>query len=583
MGRPYETIRIWRESFSDLTSSPLQNLASQYGHAWDRACSLASRIQSDAAGLTLHDERHFAALWEAVDLLVADDAKLTPVEIFILGVAILIHDAAHTTLAFEGGFEALSKTPEWADNLASLLNDENSVDSSLSELDDSVKRAALFATVRALHAKQAEKIIGMSFKHPAFGADLFLIEDATIRIHMGGLIGQVAASHHWDLAQVAQLPKSVNVVSPYHSFGSVRPVLLAALMRTADAIQIDGYRAPDFEFALANPAGVSHDHWTAQNRLAKGVDPDDGEALLINSTADFTQSDASAWWIAFDLATTADRELQTTNALLRDFRLPTLRLARVKDISEPARFARHVRTTGWHPVRADVRVSDTASLIALLGGKGLYGDEVIVPMRELIQNAVDAVRARRLLEAEYGGTIWVDLAKGQNSANEDGYWLSVADDGIGMSSAILVGPFLTFGESGWSSPKLKAERPGFVGKRFGHIGRFSIGFFSVFMYSEEVCVISRPFDAAVLSTKLLRFRSGLGLRPHRCRRQTQSRAGTPVAISARPKSRRATSTTITSISGASSTSFRLMRSVGRTGPRPPSVKLPSIGAATRWS
>ncbi|MFQ6241840.1 hypothetical protein [Sinorhizobium meliloti] len=473
---------------------------------------MASRIQGDAVGLTLHDERHFAALWEAADLLVPDDTMLTPVEVFILGVAILIHDAAHTILAFEGGLEALSKTPEWADNLAPYLIDEDAAETS-SNAEGPVKRAVLFSTVRALHAKQAEKIIGMSFRHPAFGADLFLIEDATIRLHMGRVIGQVAASHHWDLSQVAQLPKSANVVSPYHSFGAIRPLLLAALMRTADAIQIDGHRAPDFEFALAKPAGVSHDHWTAQNRLAKGADPDDPEALLINSTADFTESDASAWWVAFDLATTADRELHTTNALLKDFGLPTLRLTRVKDVSEPTRFAKHVRTNGWYPVRADVRVGNTADLVAMLGGKGLYGDDVIVPLRELIQNAVDAVRARRLLEPEYKGTVWVDLAKGQNSAAEDGYWLSVADNGIGMSPAILLGPFLTFGESGWSGSKLKAERPGFVGKRFRPIGRFGIGFFSAFMYSDEVRVTSRSFDAAVSSTKILRFQSGLGLRP----------------------------------------------------------------------
>ncbi|MDW9508354.1 hypothetical protein GOA81_25725 [Sinorhizobium meliloti] len=196
---------------------------------------MASRIQEDAVGLTLHDERHFAALWEAADLLVPDDTMLTPVEVFILGVAILIHDAAHTILAFEGGLEALSKTPEWADNLAPYLINEDAAETS-SNTEGAVKRAVLFSTVRALHAKQAEKIIGMPFRHPAFGTDLFLIEDTTIRMHMGRLIGQVAASHHWDLSQVAQLPKSANVVSPYHSFGAIRPLLLAALMRTADAI-----------------------------------------------------------------------------------------------------------------------------------------------------------------------------------------------------------------------------------------------------------------------------------------------------------------------------------------------------------
>lgn len=513
MNRPYESTRVWQRAFGTLDSPPLSTLAGQYALAWDRASSIAARIQNDAAGLTLHDSRHFAALWEAVDLLAGDELSLNPVEVFILGLAILIHDAAHTTIAYHGGLEGLSQTPEWADNLASMVLDDHTGLPEIGDIEESTKRAVIFATVRALHAKQAETFIDMSFKHPSLGAEMFLIDDCTIRMHLGSLIGQVAASHHWDISKVARLPKSSNVVAPFHVFGPVRPIILAALMRTADAIQIDGQRASDFEFALAAPASVSHDHWTAQNRLATGVDPDDSQALLINSTADFAVGDAPAWWIAFELATVADRELVTTNALLRDLGMPRLNLSRVKDVSEPLRFAYHVRTKGWDPVFADVKVGDTAKMIELLGGKGLYGDDAIIPLRELLQNSVDAVRSRRALDPDYEGNIWVDLKKGQNPAGKDGYWLSVSDDGIGMSSAILVGPFITFGESGWVSSKLRSERPGFAGKRVSHIGRFGIGFFSVFMLSEDVCVTSRPYDAAVSSSKRLRFRSGLGLRP----------------------------------------------------------------------
>ncbi|MEM6544201.1 MAG: ATP-binding protein [Pseudomonadota bacterium] len=511
MVRPYEATSVWSKAFASLESLQLRTLSSQYGQAWDRACSIAARIQGDAPGLTLHDERHFVALWEAVDLLVGEEIELNPLEVFILGVAIVIHDAAHTTLAFEGGFDAVCRTPEWSDSLATILGDAPF--SSIDDLDPAIKRAALFETLRALHAKRAEKILEMSFRHPSLDTKLHVLEDPVLRAHLGSVIGQVAASHHWDLAKVARLSKSLDMVSPYHLMGSIRPVLLAALMRTADAIQIDGQRASDFEFALTNPQGVSQDHWSAQNRLAKGTDPDDASALRFNSTRKFGPSDASAWWVAFDLATTADRELRTTNALLRDMGMPTLALNRVKDVGEPARFARHVRTDGWDPVRADIRVGDTSSLIELLGGKGLYGDDVMVPLRELIQNAVDAVRARRLLEDGYQGKVRVELRKGKDSSNQEGYWLSVADDGIGMSTAILVGPFLTFGESGWSSRSLKTERPGFVGRRFRHIGRYGIGFFSVFMYSQEVDVSSRQFDAALASTKRLQFSSGLGLRP----------------------------------------------------------------------
>lgn len=82
-----------------------------------------------------------------------------------------------------------------------------------------------------------------------------------------------------------------------------------------------------------------------------------------------------------------------------------------------------------------------------------------------------------------------------------------------MSPAILTGPFLTFGESGWSSSTLRAERPGFIARRFRHIGRYGIGFFSVFMIAQTVRVTSRAFGEGLSAAKTLQFSEGLGLRP----------------------------------------------------------------------
>lgn len=515
MNKPYENSRLWQSAFTDKNDGHAQTLAVQYSAAWDKACSIAARIQTDALGLTLHDERHFTALWEAADLLIPPELSLSPVETFVFGVAVLVHDAAHTTLAYEGGLKALSETPEWADNLVARLGEDelDKIPLDLENLPENLKRAVLFDTVRALHAKQAHKILTVPFQHPAFDTDMYLIDDPSIRNHMGDVIGNIAASHHWDLSKVAQLAKSQNVAAPYHAYGSIRPMLLAALMRTADAIQIDNSRAPDFVFALMKPSGLSQSHWSAQNKLATGVDSSDPNALLINSTAPFLETDAPAWWIAYDLANIADRELRNTDALLRDYGQPRLSLLGVKDAADPVRFAQHVKTEGWYPVSAEVKVGDTASLIEVFGGKSLYGNDFTVPLRELIQNAVDAVRARRILDDGFEGKITVGLVEGQNSAGQDGYWLRVIDNGIGMSSAILTGPFITFGESGWSSSALRKDRPGFVGRRFNHIGKFGIGFFSAFMIGEEIKVTSRPFDAAASDAKLLHFGSSLTLRP----------------------------------------------------------------------
>jgi hypothetical protein len=224
----YKDTRIWQNSMK-IEDASTKKLVSEYDLAWDRACSLSSKIAHDAAGLTLHNEQHFLALWRDLDMLLDDAAILNSTEVFVLGMAILIHDAAHTTLAFEGGIEALAKTPQWADNLALRLKDDLNSGPlpSLAELDECVKRAVTFETVRSLHAEQATKVLTLAFKHPSLDTEFYLIQDPSIRSHFGEIIGKIAASHHWGITEVAKLRKSQHMPSP---FGTIRPVYLAALM-----------------------------------------------------------------------------------------------------------------------------------------------------------------------------------------------------------------------------------------------------------------------------------------------------------------------------------------------------------------
>ncbi|KAA3447846.1 hypothetical protein C7I87_24990 [Mesorhizobium sp. SARCC-RB16n] len=516
MPKPYEKTQLWRASFGKIADDDeaTTHLVEMYSVAWERACSLAKRIAADAEGLTLHDEAHFTRLWECADIIVGKKYKLSPIETFIFGIAILIHDAAHTVLAFEGGIRTLIKTPEWKDALASKMQgDQSNRNDDLATLSIGLRKAVLFDVLRALHARQAKNILSATFKHPVLGADFYLLDDPTVRSHFGPLIGEIAASHHWSISKLESLGRQKNPIPPYHKRGLIRPMVLAALIRTADAIQIDAARAPDFEFALLQPEGASLDHWTAQNRLSIAPDSQDPSALMVTSSVPFNEKEARAWWIAFDLANTADRELRASDQVLRDASLPPFEITRVKDISDPRRFSKHVQTDGWVPIDAEVRINDTGKIVQMFGGRGLYGDDDTVPLRELIQNAVDAVRARRVLESEFAGKLMIDLRPGQNESGENGYWLRVADNGIGMSSAVLTGPFLAFGESGWSSWTLREERPGFLGSHFKKIGRFGIGFFSVFMISQEINVTTRPFDAGSSAVRTLSFSSGLALRP----------------------------------------------------------------------
>eukprot|EP01013_Petalomonas_cantuscygni_P018710 TRINITY_DN36225_c0_g1_i1.p1 TRINITY_DN36225_c0_g1~~TRINITY_DN36225_c0_g1_i1.p1 ORF type:complete len:671 (-),score=-22.06 TRINITY_DN36225_c0_g1_i1:358-2370(-) len=294
---------------------------------------------------------------------------------------------------------------------------------------------------------------------------------------------------------------------------TIRPVLLAGLLRCADATQLDQDRTPDFLYGLLQLRGVSETHWRAQNRLAHPhTDASEPQALIFSSTRPYEAQDADSWWIAFDSIGLANRELQATDALLRDLGLPSFRVNRIRGAEAAERLSQSVQVKGWRPIRAEVKISQVDRIIDLFGGRKLYGGQMWVPVRELIQNAADAIRYRRELEAENGGYEGRITARICDRGSQH-VWLEIDDDGLGMSEAVLTGPLIDFGSSYVSSSLVKAERPGLLSKGLKRTGKFGIGFFSAFMIGSEIEVLSRPFDQGIDQLRILKFGENAQTRP----------------------------------------------------------------------
>ncbi|HXR60500.1 MAG TPA: ATP-binding protein, partial [Solirubrobacterales bacterium] len=235
-----------------------------------------------------------------------------------------------------------------------------------------------------------------------------------------------------------------------------------------------------------------------------------GDRLEYTSGEPFNRDEAQAWWLCLDLLKNANRELREVDALLEDSARRRFRLNGVRGVDDPVRMATYIRTEGWLPVDAVVHISDVNRIVEHLGGEQLYGRSASVGVRELIQNGIDAVRARRELESRADDWGSVTLEVGED---EQGPWIEVTDTGIGMSSRVLTGTLLDFGQSLWKSPDVAWELPGLAGRGFQSIGRFGIGFFSVFMLGDRVRVTSRRFDCGYAETNVLEFSAGIEERP----------------------------------------------------------------------
>ena len=214
--------------------------------------------------------------------------------------------------------------------------------------------------------------------------------------------------------------------------------------------------------------------------------------------------------VAYDTIDAVDRELRDVDLLLQNCGRVVLKARRVKGAGSPENFARSVQARGWRPVDARLQVSDVPRIVKTLGGSKLNGNDPTVALRELIQNAVDAVQVRRMYENRPvdWGLIKVGIVSKGNEA-----WLVVEDNGIGMSEKILSGRLLDFGTTFWRSPLATEEFPGLIAAGIHAKDRFGIGFFPVFMLGPIVRVYSRRCDKGRESGRILEFPGGTSARP----------------------------------------------------------------------
>jgi hypothetical protein len=412
--------------------------------------------------------------------------------------------------AYIGGPESLRNDKRWSDKVAFVLRqrlDRPPRPDEIADPSEDVARAATSGLLRQLHAERAEGLVEASWPG-SDGTPYMLLEDSSLREAYGPTIGLIARSHWWTTTAVGKrFTAELGAPSGCPPEWTVRPIVLACFLRLADACHLDASRAPRFLAALRRPGPESAPHWDFQARLAQPYRKGD---RLVFTSSPFRDDEAPAWWLCADTLRVIDQELRSVDALLTDRGEQRLAVRGVAGAEDPGRLAELLPTDDWIPVDARIRVSDMVNLVRQLGGYQLYGRAPHVPLRELMQNAADAIRARRALEMREDD--WGRMVV-RFGTSDEASWLEVEDTGVGMSPDVLVDHLLDFGRSFWGSEAVMNELPGLLATGFESTGRFGIGFFSVFMWSDRITVASRRHDASTGDTHVLEFRQGLGRRP----------------------------------------------------------------------
>ncbi len=114
-------------------------------------------------------------------------------------------------------------------------------------------------------------------------------------------------------------------------------------------------------------------------------------------------------------------------------------------------------------------------IIDLLSNHLYSGPQVYI--RELLQNAVDAITARRALEPGHNGEITIEVTERRPAT------LTFEDNGIGLTEDEIHKFVATIGQS--------SKRDDIAGARAEFIGQFGIGLLSCFVASDEIVMITR--------------------------------------------------------------------------------------------
>ena len=498
----FRKTKLWKDTIGKHdpdNKECIEKLRNSFESVHEKIADSLGNVRKQFPDYTAHDVSHADALWKMSDVILDDsDLTLNPLEGYILGCSFLFHDLGMCSDVYAA--QSLEETDFWKDSYSIFRKD----------LDEPAAREkANEVAIRKFHPETASILPVKCFKKdPEF---FYFIEDQSLRSSFGNIIGKIAASHGKSVEKIEDdfanqiLPCPINFPKDWE----INVLKLASILRVADAIHITSDRVPFALWITHRFSDVdSENHWQFHKKLS-GISVDKGR-LVYQSTSPFTKNERESWWLCYDTLKMINQELLDVDALFSRHGIPSLGAYCVKNIDSPKSISRQIEVEGWTPVDSQMKVTNVSGLINSLGGSALYGNNDFVPLRELVQNASDAIRAKRLMDEkeEKWGDVYIRVKN-----VPDGTIIEVEDNGIGMSESVLTGPFLDFGTSFWHSNLMQKEFPGLESKKFESTGHFGIGFFSVFMWGDEVTITTLGYGKGRKETLVLEFKSGTKTRP----------------------------------------------------------------------
>lgn len=357
--------------------------------------------------------------------------------------------------------------------------------------------------------------------------------------------GLVARSHGMALRQTfSYLERKYNNKIETRS---AHPIYLMSLLRIADYLQIQNERAPAARTQVSKfNSPISTREWSVHQCVSDITNLTDPEAIDITAQPEGVETFLRLKHWVEDL----QRELDFTWATLGEvYGLHShsglnklgLRIRRIKsNIDDVEGFA---KTVDYIPERIAFETSGSELLKLLVGP--LYSNDISVGLRELVQNATDAVKELDQLvrdgsidepkrRTDVIGDVQIDFELSND--RQGGAWnkvtkIVITDRGVGMTQDIIKDYFLMAGASFRSSDawRKKFERSDGL-NAVQRTGRFGVGALAAFLLGDKITVETRHYSEP--TSRGLKFSAGIetgaiNVRRHDCELGTKIQIDVP--------------------------------------------------------
>jgi len=477
---------------------------------------------------TDHGIDHIEGVLKTTSALIRDEAweVITPSDAAVLVISVLLHDCAmHLS---EDGFVSLFEPQRraqhasrfldkpwhvlWEDFLGEATRFEGRKLTRLFGDDQPVRRPPMEPLkmdtrdrlligefLRRHHHRLAHEIA--LFGVPTKGRNALALDSfSNSKDYIPKLSGIVARSHGEDVR--ALLPYLENEFD-LRQYKGVHGVFLMTLLRIGDYLQVEAERAPAQILSvkgLISP--ISQGEWNAHAAITDvRLTHPDPEAVFV----DAMPKDVHSFLRIKDWLQGIQRELDSCWAVLGEVygRYGSLNhlalvLRRVRSsLDDVQAFAQKV---DYLPRKAAFKAAD-ADLLKLLI-EPLYGNRPEIGLRELIQNAVDAVRElsqvlydipelkENLTLAKQDDDVVVSIEK----TSEKEAWVIISDKGIGMTPEIVTEYFLAAGASFRRSESWRKAFEENGESKILRAGRFGVGALASFLLGPEIEVSTRHVE-----------------------------------------------------------------------------------------